>query len=139
MDSYGANTVFVEGVFDAHRIGNGRFSWSPDVSLGWIGGRDVGRYRFYRYTTQDAAWLLAGGARLRYGDADDWYHPLFVSFQPAVHTGRTQALSSGYEFVSSVGWQGRHFSMQIRHVSNAGLHDPNRGETMALLGVGFEL
>ena len=139
MDSHASNAVFVEGVFDDHRIGNSRFSWSPDVSLGWIGGRDVARYRASRYATQDDVWLLAGGARLRYGDPGDWYGALFVSFQPAVHTGRTQALSSGYEFVSSVGWQGRHASIQLRHISNGGLHEPNLGETMALLGVGFEL
>ena len=64
---------------------------------------------------------------------------LFLSVQPALQSGRTQALSSGYEFVSTLGWQGRHVSVQIRHVSNAGLHAPNRGETMALLGVGFDL
>ncbi len=139
MDSHATNAAFVEGVFDEHRIGNSRFSWSPDVSLGWIGGRDVARYRASRYSTHDDVWLLAGGARLHYGDSGDWYHPLFVSFQPAVQTGRTQALSSGYEFVSSLGWQGRHVSIQIRHVSNGGLHKPNRGETMALLGVGFDL
>ena len=64
---------------------------------------------------------------------------MFFSLQPALHSGRTQALSSAYEFVTSVGWQGRRFSVQIRHVSNAGLHNPNRGETMALIGLGFDL
>jgi len=139
MDRYAATTAFVEGVFDEHRIGDSRFSWSPDVSLGWINGRDVGRYRNSRYTTADDIWLLAGGARFHYGDAGDWYRPLFFSLQPALHAGRTQALSSAYEFVTSVGWQGRRFSVQIRHVSNAGLHNPNRGETMALIGLGFDL
>lgn len=139
MDSYGSNTLFVEGVFDPHRIGDTRFSWSPDVSLGWIGGRDVKRYRWARYTTGDDVWLAAAGARIHYGDAGNWYQPLFFSFQPAVHTGRTQALSSGYEFVSTLGWQGRRFSVQVRHVSNGGLHNPNRGETMALVGVAFDL
>lgn len=139
MNSYGSNTLFVEGVFDPHRIGATRFSWSPDVSLGWIGGRDVMRYRWLRYTTEDDVWLVAAGVRVHYGDAGDWYQPLFFSFQPAVHTGRTQALSSGYEFVSTLGWQGRRFSVQVRHVSNGGLHNPNRGETMALVGVAFDL
>jgi hypothetical protein len=139
MDSYGTNAVFVEGIFDEHMIGDSRFSWSPDVSAGFINGRDVPRYRLSKYTTSDDVYLLAAGARLHYGDTDNWYHPLFLSFQPAAHTGRTQALSSGYEFVSSLGWQGKHFSVQLRHISNASLHEPNRGETMALVGVGFDL
>ena len=89
-------------------------------------------------TTRPDVWLLAGGVRLQYGQAGDWYRHLFVSFQPAVTSGRTQALSTAYEFVSSLGWQGRHLSLQIRHISNASLHQPNRGETMALVGVGFD-
>ncbi len=139
MDSYVSNTVFVEGIFDERRLGDSRFSWSPDVSAGWIDGRDVPRYRHSRYTTSDDIWLVAGGARIRYGNAGDWYPRLFFSFQPALHTGRTQALSSAYEFVSTLGWQGRHFSVQVRHISNGSLHNPNRGETMALVGVAFNL
>ena len=137
MDSYAANTVFVEGVFDAHRIGNSRFSWSPDASLGWIDGRDITRFNDARYTTRDQVWVLAGGLRVHYGEDGDWYRPLFFSFQPALHTGRTQALSTPYEFVSTLGWQGRRFSVQVRHVSNGNLHHPNRGETMAVVGVAF--
>jgi hypothetical protein len=60
---------------------------------------------------------------------------LFFSFQPALHAGRTQALSSVYEFVSTLGWQGRVASIQVRHISNGSLHPPNCGETMVLLGV----
>jgi hypothetical protein len=144
MDSSAATTVFVEGIFDEHRIGNTRFSWSPDVSLGWIDGRGLSHYDDYRYgdtrySTRDQIWLAAGGARIHYGDPGDWYRSLFFSFQPALHTGRTLALSSPYEFVSTLGWQGRRFSVQIRHISNGDLHRPNRGETMALVGVGFDL
>jgi hypothetical protein len=139
MDSYAANTVFVEGVFDEQRIGDTRFSWSPDVSLGWLDGRAIARFDANRYTTRDQVWVLAGGARLHYGDASDWYRSLFFSFQPAVQTGRTQALSTPYEFVSTLGWQGRRFSVQVRHISNGNLHHPNRGETMALLGMAFDL
>lgn len=139
MDSYAVNTVFVEGVFDEHRLGNTRFSWSPDVSLGWLDGRDLARYDGSRYTTRDQVWVLASGARVHYGDASDWYRSLFFSFQPALQTGRTQALSTPYEFVSTLGWQGRRFSVQVRHISNGNLHHPNRGETMALVGVAFDL
>lgn len=140
MESYATNAAFVEAVSAAPRpIGNTRFSWSPDVSLGWIGGRDLQRFRHSHYRTRGDVWLLAGGARFRYGDGEGWYRRLFFSFQPALQGGRTQALSSGYEFVSTLGWQGQHLSVQLRHVSNGGLHRPNRGETMALVGVGFDL
>jgi len=137
MDSHGANTVFTEAVFDEHTLGNSNFSWSPDVSVGWIGGREVARYRGDHPGTDDDIWLAAGGLRFHYGDEGAWYHPLFFSEQGAVHTGHTQALSSTGEFVSTLGWQGQRFSFAIRHISNAGLHNPNRGETMALVGIAF--
>ncbi len=139
MDSYPTNAAFVEAVFRGHGIGDSRWRWSPDVSLGWVKGRNITRYNDARYTTRDDVWLLAAGARFQYGDGNNWYHHLFFSVQPAVTSGRTQALSSGYEFVSTAGWLGEHLSFQLRHISNAGLHDPNRGETMALIGVGFDL
>lgn len=138
MDTYASNAAFVEAVFDSRRIGDSRVSWAPDVSVGWINGRDLARYRGNRYGTRDDVWLLAAGARLQYDAAGDG-RGLFLSVQPALQRGRTQALSSGYEFVSTLGWQGRRFSLQLRHVSNAGLHSPNRGETMALVGIGFDL
>lgn len=139
MDGHPANAAFVEGTFGEHAIGESRLTWAPDLSLGWIAGRSLSKYGDGRYSTRDDVHLLAGGARFRYGVPGDWYHGLFFSFQPALQTGRTQALSSAYEFVSTLGWQWKHFSFQLRHVSNGGLHGPNRGETMALVGVGFDL
>ncbi|HEV2621481.1 MAG TPA: acyloxyacyl hydrolase [Frateuria sp.] len=140
MDSYGANTAFVEATFAPHTIGaNGRLDWSPDLSAGWIDSRDVRRYRNAAYGTDHAVALVAAGARFHYGDADAWYRPLFFSFQLAGANRTTQALSTHYQFVSSLGWQGEHLSFQIRHISNGSLHKPNRGETMALVGLGFDL
>ncbi len=139
MGSFGTTAIFVESVFADHRIGASRFSWAPDVSAGWIEGRDIARYRGSFRGTRDNIWLAAAGARIHYGEAGDWYHPLFFSFQPALQTGRTMALSSSIEFVSTLGWQGRHVSVRVRHISDGGLHDPNRGETMVLLGLGFDL
>lgn len=139
MDSHAANTVFVETVFDEHPLGDSGLHWAPDLSLGWIDGRGMGRYDHARYGTRDAIWLAAGGVRLNAGSSADWYHHFFYSFQVALHGGRTQALSSAYEFVNTVGWQWRHVSFEIRHISNGGLHEPNRGETMALVGLGFDL
>jgi len=139
-DSYGANTVFLEGVFAEHALGDTGLTWSPDLSLGWIDGRDAQRGRLYRYggrsySMHPQSWIGAGGVRLRFADESAWYRPLFFSFQPAAHGGRTPALSSSYEFVSTLGWQAKHWSVQIRHISNGDLHTPNRGETMALLGI----
>lgn len=139
MDSHATKALFVEAVFDAHRIGTSFWSWAPAVSLGWIESRDIARFRTGRYATQQDAWLLAAGTRIHYGDPGHWYRHLFLGFQPAYNSARTQALSSPYEFVSTLGWQGRRFSVQIRHVSNGNLHRPNRGETMALIGIGFDL
>lgn len=139
MDSHAANAVFVESVFAEHPLGDSGLHWAPDLSLGWIDGRDIGRYRHARYGTRDSIWLAAGGVRLNAGEPGDWYHHFFYSFQVALHAGRTQALSSPYEFVSSAGWQWHHLSFELRHISNGGLHEPNRGETMALVGAGFDL
>lgn len=136
MDSHPATTAFVEGVFASHALGDSRYTWAPDVSLGWIDGRRLSRYDGAHYTPRQAVWLVAGGVRLQNGATQAWYRHLFFSEQLAVQNRRSLALSSDYEFVSSVGWQGEHVSFQLRHISNAGLHGPNRGETMALLGFG---
>lgn len=139
MDTHGTNTAFIEATFAPHPIGSSRFDWSPDLSAGWIDGRDVARYRNSPYDTRQSVALVAAGARFHYGAPEAWYRPLFFSFQLAGTNHTTQALSSHYQFVSTLGWQGEHLSFQIRHVSNGGIHDPNRGETMALVGVGFDL
>jgi hypothetical protein len=137
MDSHPATTAFVEAVFSSHALGDTRYTWAPDVSLGWIDGRRLSRYDGAHYNPREAVWLVAGGVRLQHAATNAWYGHLFASEQLAVQNRHSLALSSVYEFVSSFGWQGDHFSFQLRHISNAGLHGPNRGETMALLGFGF--
>ena len=135
----GSTAAFVEAVFDEHRFGDSRFGWAPDLSVGWIDGRNLPHSRNPRYDTDERVLLLAGGVRLRYGEMDDWYRNLFFSFQLAAQDGRTRALSSGYEFVSTVGYTWHHLSLQLRHISNGGLRKPNWGETAVLAGIGFEL
>lgn len=137
MDSASTATVFAEGILAERPLGDSGFNWAPDVSVGWIGGRNLQRYRGARFTTDDGIWLVAAGVRIRHAAKGNPQHGLFLSFQPALHTGKTQALSSVYEFVSTIGWQGERFSFQLRHISNASFHEPNRGETMALLGMRF--
>lgn len=139
MDSYGTNVGFLEFTPDERQLGHSNFSWTADVSLGYINGRDVGRYRNTHYGTSDDVKLLAGGVRFHYGDEDSWYHGFFWSPQVAVLSGKTIALSSTGEFVNTIGYQFKHWSLQVRHISNAGIHDPNRGETMALVGLAFNL
>jgi len=139
MDRYGTGAAFIEATFAPHAVGDGRLDWSPDLSAGWIDGRDVARYRDARYDTRHSVALVAAGARFHYGPAGAWYRPLFFSFQLAANNRTTQALSSHYQFVSTLGWQGEHVSFQLRHISNGGLNGSNRGETMALVGVGFDL
>jgi hypothetical protein len=139
-NGYDTPVAFGEVIFDPHQIGSSNFTWSPDVTGGWINGRDghsVAQYNTDRPTTRDSVWLLAGGARIHYGPTNAWYQPFFLSFQPAVHTGRTQSLSSVYEFVTTVGYQGDHWSLGLRHISNGSFHEPNRGETMVVAGVAF--
>ena len=46
MDCTSTPAVFLESVFNEQRLGSSRFTWSPDVSLGWIDGRDVQRFRY---------------------------------------------------------------------------------------------
>jgi hypothetical protein len=135
-DSYGTKTAWLEAVFNDHSIGSTRITWAPDVSLGYIGGRHAMRYG---HGLTDDIWLLAGGVRFHCGTQSDWYHHLFWTTQVAAQAGRSIALSSGGEFVNSLGWQGEHWSFQIRHASNGGFEGPNRGETMALVGVAFNL
>ncbi|SEM57529.1 Lipid A 3-O-deacylase (PagL) [Luteibacter sp. UNCMF331Sha3.1] len=140
MNSYGTNAFFAEAVFAPEAMGQSRFTWSPDVSIGYIKGRDIGKYRNADPGTTDDIWVGALGARFHYGSAGDWYQPFFFSFQVAgTAGGRTQALSSGYEFVSTLGWQYKNVSFQVRHISNGSFQEPNRGETMALVGFGFDI
>ena len=140
MDTHGTSAFFIESVFDAHQMGQSRFTWSPDVSIGYINGRDIARYADYQPGVTNNVWVGAAGARFHYGNDTDWYQPLFFSFQVAgTAGGHTQALSSDYEFVSTLGWQMKNVSFQIRHISNGSFKEPNRGETMALVGIGFNL
>lgn len=133
-DSYWTNTAWIEGIWSEHAFGSSQYSWSPAVSLGFINGRNVTKYG---NAVSDDVWLLGGGVRMRYGNSNDWYHHLFWTSELAAQGGRTLALSSGGEFVNSIGWTNDHWTFQIRHVSNAGIEGSNRGETMALVGVAF--
>lgn len=139
MDQHAGNAAFVEAVLAPHSLGGTRYRWSPDLSVGWIEGRNLPRYDHSRYATRSSVALIAAGVRMQRGDAGDWYQPVFLSFQLAAINHTTQALSSHYQFVSTLGWQAKHFSVALRHISDGGLRGPNRGETMVVAGLAFDI
>ncbi|WP_300621691.1 acyloxyacyl hydrolase [Dokdonella sp.] len=104
----------------------GPLAWAPDFALGVVAARSTRRASLDRDVV-----LAALGARVYV------WHTLFVSGQVALLAGRTDALSSAGEFVTSVGWQGGRWTAMVRHISNARLREPNHGETMLLVGVAF--
>lgn len=105
----------------------GGAQWAPDVLLGRVAARQASLGNHLDHTV----WIGAGGAR-----AYVW-RGAFLSFQVGATSGHTDALSTPYEFVSSLGWQGRHWVAMVRHISNGDFHKPNHGETMFLLGLRF--
>ena len=107
---------------------DGHAHFAPVGTMGWIGSRHVAGEDF-----DHEVFLAAGG--VRYGRANG----LFVSEQIAATRTRTDALSSRFEFMTSLGWQRGRFIALLRHVSNAHIIGGGRnlGETMALVGVRF--
>lgn len=118
-------------VFFAEWIGESRpvwnLRWAPDVGLGHFDARpDLSGVRL-----DHDVWVAAIGARLYL------WHAAFFGFQGALTDGKTDALSTPYEFVSTLGWQGHRWQVMVRHISNGDFHKPNDGETMLLFGVAF--
>lgn len=113
-------------VYGTRPVGT-RVQWAPIATLGWFDAR---------HTRSDdldhAVALAAGGVRIELPR-----EPWFVSEQVAVTSQRTDALSSRFEFMTSVGWQRGHYIVLLRHVSNGRLigGGKNLGETMLLMGV----
>ncbi|MGH8153932.1 MAG: hypothetical protein ACREP0_01640 [Rhodanobacteraceae bacterium] len=97
-------------------------------TLGWIGSHDVDRGGLDR-----PAFVAGGGARYRF------FRRLFVSEQIIATSVRTSALSSRFEFMTTLGVHVGRFLLMGRHISNAHLigGGPNHGETMLLVGVEF--
>ncbi|WP_113065529.1 lipid A 3-O-deacylase [Oleiagrimonas sp. MCCC 1A03011] len=100
--------------------------WKPAYALGWIDGRSMHTERLDHNVVVGAA-----GVRLV-----DWWRGAFFSFQLGVAGGRTDALSSSEQFVSSLGWQGHRWQIMLRHISNGDFFGgKNLGETMVLVGI----
>ena len=118
-------------VFFAELVGDPRLvwklNWAPAMGLGHFDARpDLPGIRLH-----NDVWVGAVGVRLYL------WRDAFFGFQGALTDGKTDALSTPYEFVSTLGWQGRHWQVMVRHISNDDFHEPNHGETMVLLGLAF--
>lgn len=119
------DVAFAEWIGDRRPLW--KITWSPALTLGFVAARpDTPTARL-----DENVWVFAGGTR-----AYLWRH-LFFGFEFATTAGKTDALSTPYEFVSSLGWQQDHFQILVRHISNGDFHEPNHGETMLLVGVAF--
>ena len=128
-----ADAAFFAVVGDARpfTLGKHLLTWAPDAELGWIGPLPVTAHNVHESMTHPV-WMAMGGARV-----SGFWRQAFFGFDVALTKNRTGALSSPYEFVSTLGWQGTHYVLALRHISNADLHEPNLGETMMLVGFRF--
>ena len=123
LQSKWTNAVFVERLGEARPLGP--FQWRPELGLGWIQARSASQGWHLNHDVG----LVTAGLRIQL------WRGLFFSEQLALIAGRTDALSSAGEFVSSLGWQEERWLLMLRHISNAELHKPNHGETLLLLGI----
>src|SRR5690348_14922162 len=105
---------------------DGRAHIEPIGSIGVVGARNSDHENLHR-----SVFLAAAG--LRYGREDG----LFVGEQIAATSTRTDALSSRFEFMTSIGWRDGRWMVLLRHSSNAHILGGGRnlGETMLLAGV----
>lgn len=113
------------------RPDDSRTQLEPIGTLGWINSRDT--------RTDDLGHeVFVAGAGVRILAAN---HHWFVSEQLAATSTRTDALSSRFEFMTSVGWQYAHLVVMVRHISNGHLigGGKNIGETILLAGVRWSL
>lgn len=101
---------------------------TPIGTAGWIGARDV-------HGNRHAVVVAGGGLQMEAGR--HW----FASEQLVATSTRTDALSSRFEFMTSVGWQYAHLVVMVRHISNGHLigGGKNIGETILLAGVRWSL
>lgn len=102
--------------------------FKPVLTAGWIEGRSEEGFK-------NDAWVLGGGGRVYWnaGKPSKW----FVEGQVLGSHGDTNALSGPVQFGTALGIEGDKWDFLVRHISNAGLEKPNRGETMLLLGYKF--
>lgn len=110
----------------------GAAAGSHSIRVGPVGTVGVIASRSTRHDRLDHTVAIAGGG-VRVVAGTHW----FTSEQLAVTRGRTDALSSRFEFMTSVGWQHRRIVVMVRHISNGRIvgGGRNMGETMLLAGL----
>ena len=104
---------------------DGHAHFEPIGSVGAVGSRNTDHEDL-----DHSVFLVAGG--LSYGREDG----LFVGEQVAATSTRTDALSSRFEFMTSLGCRDGRWMLMLRHASNAHILGGGRnlGETMLLAG-----
>lgn len=105
--------------------------WQPQFMLvgGALSSRDAPGY--------DTQALLGGGVRLRHVDAAGSPSPWFAEGLLLSNSRSTPALSGHVQFGTGIGYEIGRYRLVLRHISNAGLKEPNGGETMLLFGAAF--
>lgn len=101
-----------------------RFPW--ELMAGYIDGRGA----IDNGSVPDQYFIAASK---RYHFSDNFY----ASFGLAFNDRDTDVLSGHVQFQSALGWRYRRVGLSIRHLSNGGIEERNRGETFVLLQVGF--
>lgn len=61
----------------------------------------------------------------------------FVSGGVALTDADNEVLSGPLQFYTGAGYAGEHWTLSLRHLSNADIRGRNRGETFVLLGYGW--
>jgi hypothetical protein len=125
----GAATGWLQHRWDPRPL-SARVSLEPVASLGFVQRRD-------EPGSQEHVWLAGGGARWHWTSKDGVQWPVFLETQVLGAHGRTDALSGPIQFGTAVGWSGERVEVMVRHLSNAGLKGPNRGENQLLVGWKF--
>lgn len=124
-DLTAATVAFLGAVGSGSDVGPLR--WAPIATVGWMGSHHTDRGHLNR-----SVFLGAAGARIG-------FRRLFLSEQLTATSIRTSALSSRFEFMTTLGLQLGPVMLMARHISNGQLigPGPNHGETMLLVGVAF--
>lgn len=124
-----ASTVWIQGRGDLKPV-SARVSIEPVVSLGFVQDRN-------EPGSQENVWLAGGGVRWHWTPHQSASWPVFVETQVLGAHGRTDALSGPVQFGTALGWSGKRVEVLVRHLSNAGLRGPNRGENQIVVGWRF--
>ena len=101
-------------------VGAQKYPW--EVSIGHLAERD---------DTVDAqsptTTFVAVGRRINWRQ---W----FLSTGIALVDADNEILSGYGQFITGLGWRGKHLTVNVRHISNASTTGRNRGETFLLVG-----